>query len=73
MFFKISRDWDYYMNIAGTELPLQDVNDFISNIKESKIPFSIESMSDLHDSSGSHRSEWIKQRWSYKYKEMPTR
>ena len=64
------RDWEYYMNLAGTELPLHDINEFTMKLKEGKIPFSIHSKFDQHDS---ERGKWMEERWSYKFKEKPTR
>ena len=58
------------MNFAGTELPIHDINEFISKFKENKIQYSIESMYDQGDS---NRARWMEQRWSYKFKERPSR
>jgi len=63
------RDWEYYINLAGTELPLHDINEFTMKLKD-KVPFSIYSNFDQHDS---QRAKWMEERWSYKFKEKPTR
>ena len=53
--------WSYYLNMAGSEFPMHDLDDFFSKIK---IPFSIESYA-----SPGRKIE----RWTYKYNETSAR
>ena len=69
-FLHIFRDWEYYINLAGTELPLYDINEFVIRLKEANIPLSIWSMLDQNHP---QLIESQRARWSYKYKEDPTR
>ena len=69
-FLHIFRDWEYYINLAGTELPLYDINEFVIKLKEANAPFSIWSMLDQNHP---QLIESQRVRWSYKYKEDPTR
>ena len=56
-------NWDYFINMAGTELPLHDIDIFLNTIKTKNIPVIIES--ELADS---HR---INERWGYVHNDEP--
>ena len=50
-------NWDYFMNMAGTELPLHDIDVFLNTIKTKNIPVIIESeVADSHGING-HNDE----------------
>ena len=53
-------DWKYYLNMAGSEFPMHDLDDFFSIVSKRKIPFSIESYAS---------PERKRERWTYKFNE----
>ena len=60
MLSKKSKDWKYFMNMAGTELPMVDIDEFAMKITHAKIPYSVQSRLE---------PKWIPIRWTYKNKE----
>ena len=57
---KHSKDWKYFMNMAGTELPMIDIDEFAVKIANAKIPYSVQSRLE---------PKWTPIRWTYVNKE----
>ena len=57
-------DWDYYINLAGSEFPIHDVNEYVSEMKAKNISTSTTTL--IEDS---YR---VWERQTYVFKESPT-
>ena len=60
LLYHSSSNWKYHINVAGTELPMYNLDDFSAMLNKKNIPYSVGS---------EYVPQFMRERWTYKYVE----